>query len=148
MKRSDRDQEVFPVIKEPRLEGQELRTPSSLATEQLQECVEGDKDRFSSVKKALRRSLELKQHRKELQEVAEDLSSKKIAEGDVQLQEWSKVGAGYFCEVRSLMTESLVEQEPATYRFALVVYHSRHLTFDSSTGLFQAFRLVILPDGE
>ena len=39
MKRSDRDQEVSPVIKEPRLEGQELRTSSSSATEQLQECV-------------------------------------------------------------------------------------------------------------
>jgi len=64
------------VIKEPRLEGQELRTSSSSATEQLQECVEGDKDQFSefsSVKKALRRSLELKQQRKELQAAAEEL---------------------------------------------------------------------------
>ena len=156
MKRSDRDQEVSPVIKEPRLEGQELRTSSSSATEQLQECVEGDKDQSSSVKKALRRSLELKQQRKELQAAAEELSSKRIAEGDERLREWSKVlsGAGYFCEVRSLMTElssfpqSLVEQEPATYRFALVVYHSRHLMFDSSTGPFQAVRLVIFPDGE
>ena len=62
---------------------------------------------------------------------AEELSSKTTAEGDERLREWSKVlsGAGYFCEVRSLVTElspfsqSLVEQEPATYRFALVVYH-------------------------
>jgi len=45
MKRSDRDQEVSPVIKEPRLEGQESRTFSSSATEQLQECVEGDNDK-------------------------------------------------------------------------------------------------------
>jgi len=104
----------------------------------------------------LRRSLELKQQRKELQAAAEDLSSKKIAEGDERLREWSKVlrGAGYFCEVRSLMTElspfpqSLVEQEPATYRFALVDYHSRHLMFDSSTGPFQAVRLVIFPHGD
>ena len=91
MKRSDRDQEVSPVIKEPRLEGQELRTPLSSATEQLQECVEGDKDQFSSVKKALRRSLEIKQQRKELQAAAEELSSKKIAEGDERLREWSRI---------------------------------------------------------
>ena len=161
MKRSDRYEEVSLVIKEPRLEGQELRTSSSSATEQLQECVEEDdklffKDQSSSVKKALRRSLELKQQRKELQAAAEELSSKRIAEGAERLREWSKVlsGAGYFCEVRSLMTElspfpqSLVEQEPSTYRFALVVYHSRHLMFDSSTGPFQAVRLVIFPDGE
>ena len=38
MKRSHRDEEVSPVIKETRLESQELRTPSSSATEQLQEC--------------------------------------------------------------------------------------------------------------
>ena len=87
---------------------------------------------------------------------AEELSSKRIAESDVRLREWSKVlsSAGYFREVRSLMTElspfpqSLVEQEPATYSFALVVYHSRHLMFDSSTGPFQAVRLVIFPDGK
>ena len=36
MKRSDRDEEVSPVIKEPRLESQELRTSSSSSTEQLQ----------------------------------------------------------------------------------------------------------------
>jgi len=41
--------------------------------EQLQGCVEGNKDQFSSVKKALRRSLELKQQRKELQAAAEEL---------------------------------------------------------------------------
>ena len=35
MKRSDRDEEVSPMIKEPRLESQELRTSS---IEQLQEC--------------------------------------------------------------------------------------------------------------
>lgn len=96
---------------------------SSSATEQLQECVEDDQDQSSSVKKALRRNLELKQQRRELQAGAEELSSKRIAEGDERLQEWSKdfvSGAGYilyFCEVRSLMTElspfpqSLVEQQ-------------------------------------
>ena len=35
MKRSDRDEEVSPMIKEPRLESQGLRTSS---IEQLQEC--------------------------------------------------------------------------------------------------------------
>lgn len=71
---------------------------SSSATEQLQECVEDDKDQSSSVKKALRRNLELKQQRRELQAGAEELSSKRIAEGDERLQEWSKdfvSGAGY-----------------------------------------------------
>ena len=38
MKTSDRDEEVSPAIKEPILESQELRTSSSSATEQLQEC--------------------------------------------------------------------------------------------------------------
>ena len=38
MKISDRDEEVSPVIKEPRLESQELRTSSPSATELLQEC--------------------------------------------------------------------------------------------------------------
>ena len=52
MKRSDRDEEVSPVIKEPRLDIEELRTSSSSATELLQECVEDDKDQSSSVKKA------------------------------------------------------------------------------------------------
>ena len=54
------------MIKEPRLEGQELRTSSSSATEQLQECVGGDKGQSSSVKKALRRSLELQAAAEEL----------------------------------------------------------------------------------
>ena len=71
MKRSDRDEEVSPVIKEPRLGSEELRTSSSSATELLQECVEDDKDQSSSVKKALRRNLEGKQQRKELQAAAE-----------------------------------------------------------------------------
>ena len=38
MKRSDRDEKVSPVIKEPRVESQELRTSSSSAKEQSQEC--------------------------------------------------------------------------------------------------------------
>ena len=91
MKRSDRDEEVSPVIKEPRLDSEELRTSSSSATELLQECVEDDKDQSSSVKKALRRNLELKQQRKELQAAAEGLSSKRIAECDERLRESSKV---------------------------------------------------------
>lgn len=51
MKISDRDKEVSPVIKEPRLGSQELRTSSSSATKQLQECdvQKGDKDQSSSV---------------------------------------------------------------------------------------------------
>ena len=88
MKRSGRDEEVSPVIKEPRLESEELRTSSSSATELLQECVEDDKDQSSSVKKALRRNLELKQQRKT---AAEGLSSKRIAECDERLRESSKV---------------------------------------------------------
>ena len=40
---------------------------------------------------------------------------------------------------------SLVEHEP---RFALVIYHSKHLMFHSSNGPFQALRLVIFADGE
>ena len=92
MKRSDRDEEVSSVIKEPRLEGQELQTSSSSVTEQLQECAEGDKGQ--SAKKVLRQSLELKQQRKELQAAAEELSSKRIAEGDERLREWSKVLSG------------------------------------------------------
>ena len=97
MNRSDRDEEVSPVIKEPRLDIEELRTSSSSATELLQECVEDDKDQSSSVKKALRRNLELKQQRKELQAAPEELSSKRIAEGDERLRESSKVltGAGH-----------------------------------------------------
>ena len=35
MKRSDRDEEVSPVIKEPRLDSEELRTSSFSATELL-----------------------------------------------------------------------------------------------------------------
>ena len=60
-------------------------------------CRQFDKDQSSSLKKALRRNLELKQQRKELQAAAEKLSSKRIAEGDERLRELSKVltGAGY-----------------------------------------------------
>ena len=89
MKSSDRGEEVSPVIKEPRLDGQELRRSSSSATEQLQERVDGDKDQSSSVKKGLRRTSELKQQRKERQAAAEELSLKGIAEVDKRLREWS-----------------------------------------------------------
>ena len=87
MKRSDRDEELSPVIKEPRLDSEELRTSSSSATELWQECVEDDKDQSSSVRKALRRNLELKQQRKQLQAAEEEVSSKRIAEGDERLRE-------------------------------------------------------------
>lgn len=45
---------------------------------------------------------------------------------------------------------SLVEEGPVAYqrRFALLIFHSRHLMFDSSTGPFQAVRLIIFPDSK
>ena len=107
MKISDRDEEVSPVIKEPRLESQELRTSSSSATAWVAGMwrAEGDKDQSLSV--SLATKLRIKAATKELQVAAEELSSKRIAEGDERLREWSKVlsGAGYFCEVRYLMKE-------------------------------------------
>ena len=73
---------------------------------------------------------------------------KKNTKDDERLQEWNQVvtSAGYFCEVRSLVSdlspfpESLVEKGPVAHepRCALFIYHSRHLMFDSSTGPFQA----------
>ena len=68
----------------------------------------------------LRRSPELRQELKFLQAASKESSLKKIMEGDERLREWSQVvsSAGYFCEVRSLVshlspfTESLVEQGP------------------------------------
>lgn len=57
-------------------------------------------------------------------------------EGDERLREWIQVvsSAGYFCEVRSLVSdlspfpESLVDQGPATNkpRLALFIYHSKN----------------------
>lgn len=159
MKRSDHDIETSINTKEPRLEVEESATCSSSAA---QEGPEGHNnssvDKSASVKKALRRSLELRQELKLLQLASKESSLKKITEGDERLREWSQVvtSAGYFCEVRSLVSdlspfsESLVEQEPATHepRLALFIYHSKHLMFDSSTGPFQAVRLIIFPDGE
>ena len=100
MKRSDRDEEVSPVVKEPRLESQELRTSSSSATEQLQECDVQKVTRISLRRLSLATKLRIKA-------ATERTSggSRRIAEGDERLREWSKVlsGAGYFCEVRYLM---------------------------------------------
>ena len=159
MKRSDQVIETFINTKEPRLEVEKSATCSSSAA---QEGHEGDNnssvDKNASVKKALRRSLELRQELKLLQASSNESSLKKITEGNERLREWSQVvtSAGYFCEVRSLMSdlspfpESVVEQKAATHepRLALFIYHSKHLMFDSSTGPFQAVRLIIFPDGE
>ena len=45
---------------------------------------------------------------------------------------------------------SLVEEGPMAHqrRFALLIFHSKHLMFDSSTGPFQAVRLIFFPDDE
>lgn len=157
MKRSDQNIETSINIKEPRLEAEESATCSSSAIQEGTEC-DNNSSKSASVKKALRRSLELKQELKERQTASQESSMKKITECEERLREWSQVvtSAGYFCEVRSLVSdlspfpESLVEQETATYepRLALFIYHSKHLMFDSSTGPFQAVRLIIFPDCE
>ena len=79
MKRSDRDEEVSPVIKEPRLDSEELRTSSVFSDRTVAGMCRSDDTEVqsSSVKKALRRNLELKQQRKELQAAAEELSWKR-----------------------------------------------------------------------
>ena len=155
MKRSGLE-EALETTKKPRSEAKESSPSSSAAQQQV--CEESTNSQSSSsqsaVKKALRRSLELKQQRQVLQAAAQETSLRRIAENEERLREWSRVlgGAGYFCEVRSLVSdlspfpESLVEQEPTTN--ALVIYHSRHLMFDSSTGPYQAVRLIIFPGGE
>ena len=88
------------TTKEPRLE--------------VEEATEGQNN---SSKNALRRSLEFKQQRCLLQAASEELSLKKVIDDYEWLREWSYVvnSAGYFCEVRSLVSdlspfpESLVE---------------------------------------
>ena len=157
MKRSDQDIETSINTKEPRLEVEEVATCSSSATQESTEC-DNNSSKSGSVKKALRRSLELKQELKKRQTASQESSLRKITECEERLQEWSQVitSAGYFCEVRSLVSdlspfsESLVVQETATCEptLALFIYHSEHLMFDSSTGPFQAVRLIIFPDCE
>ena len=141
MKSSDQDIENPLKTKEPRLEVEESATCSS------PEGPEGHNsslvDKSALVKKALRRSLELRQELKFLQAASKESSLKKIMERDERLREWSQVvsSAGYFCEVRSLVSdlspfpESLVEQGPTTNesRLALFIYHSKNLMFDFST---------------
>ena len=90
MKRSDQDIETSINTKEPRLEIEESATRSSLAT---QEGTERDNNSSKSalVKKALRRSLELKQDLKVRQAASQESSLKKITEGNERLREWSQV---------------------------------------------------------
>ena len=80
----------------------------------------------------------------------QESSLKKITECDEQLREWSQVitSAGYFCEVRSLVSdlspfsESLVEQKTATYepRLAHFIYHSKHLQLYCSIPVLVLFK--------
>ena len=133
MRRSDQDIETSINTKEPRLEIEESATRSSLAT---QDGTERDNNSSKSalVKKALRRSLELKQDLKVRQAASQESSLKKITEGNERLREWSQVvnSAGYFCEMRSLVSdlspfsESLVEQEPS---LALFIYQAPNVRF-------------------
>jgi len=92
MKRSDHDIETSINTKEPRLEVEESVTCSSSAA---QEGPEGHNnssvDKSASVKKALRRSLELRQELKLLQLASKESSLKKITEDDKRLREWSQV---------------------------------------------------------
>ena len=113
MKRSDRDEEVSPVIKEPRLESQELRTSSSSATEQLREC---DKDQSSSVSLATKLRIKAATERTSGGSRRTFIEENWRRRMNERLRGWSKVlsAAGYFCEVRYLMKElskSLVEQQ-------------------------------------
>lgn len=156
MKRSTDDIEGTAKAKEPRLEVDESGECSSSAAEGSEGCVKSISS--SAVKEALRRSLNFRKERKLLQEELEESSLKESCESDERLQEWSRVltSAGFFCEVRSLVSdlspfpESLVEEGPVAHqrRFALLIFHSKHLMFDSSTGPFQAVRLIFFSDGE
>ena len=98
MKRSDQNIETSINIKEPRLEAEESATCSSSAIQEGTECY-NNSSKSASVKKALRRSLQLKQELKERQATSQESSMKKITECEEQLQEWSQVvtSAGYFC---------------------------------------------------
>ena len=102
MKRSDCGKEPSVATKKPRFEDDESPTCSSSA---IQQPPEGDSGQpSSSVKKALRRSLERKHQRTVLQAALQEASTRKTDESET---EWSKVisGAGYFCEVRSLVSD-------------------------------------------
>ena len=98
------------TTKEPRLEVEEV-------TEGHNNSSRAHVDGSISVKNALRRSLEFKQQRRLLQAASEESSLKKVIDDYERLREWSYVvnSAGYFCEVRSLVSdlspfpESLVE---------------------------------------
>jgi len=56
-----------------------------------QECTGGHSISSSSAKKALRRSLELKQEQKVLQAASEESALKKNIEDDERLQDWNQV---------------------------------------------------------
>ena len=109
MKRSDQDVENPFKTNEPRLEVEESATCSSPAAEEGPEGHNNSLvDKSISVKKALRLDLELRQELKFLQAASKESSLKKIMEGDERrLREWSQVvsSAGYFCEVRSLVSD-------------------------------------------
>ena len=148
MKRSTDD--IEGTAKEPRLEVDESAACSSSAAEGSEGCVKSISS--SAVKEALRQSLNFRKERKLLQEELEESSLKESAESDEPLQEWSRAltSAGFFCKVGSLVSdlspfpESLVEEGPVAHqqRFAQLIFHSKHLMFDSSTGPFQAVRLI------
>ena len=106
MKSSDNDIEASITTKEPRLEVEDSATCTS-SSSAAQECTGGHSISSSSVKKALRRSLELKLEQKVLQAASEESALKKNAEDDERLQEWNQVvtSAAYFCEVRSLVSD-------------------------------------------
>lgn len=98
MKRSNHDREAFMKAKEPRLEVEDTTTSSSsssLAARDRPESHNNSSDsssiETSSVRKALRRSLELKKERTLLQASSEESILKKITEGDERLREWSQV---------------------------------------------------------
>ena len=151
MKRSDRDREVSPVIKKIPFWG--LRVTNVFVFSDR--TVVGMRRRWQGSVFVSKESLATKLRIKTATERASGGSRRTFIEEN-RRRRWTtaRMEPDIFCELRSLMTElspfpqSFVEQEPATYRFALVVYHSRHPMFDSSTGRFQAVRLVIFTDSE
>ena len=96
------------TTKEPRFEVEEVTEGHNNSSR-----VDGS----ISAKNAFRRSLEFKQQRRLLQAASEESSLKKVIDDYERVREWSYVlnSAGYFCEVRSLVSdlspfpESLVE---------------------------------------
>lgn len=115
MKRSTDDIEGTAKAKEPRLEVDES------AAEGSEGCVKSIS--LSAVKEALRRSLNFRKERKLLQEELQESPLNESCESGERLQEWSRAltSAGFFCEVRSLVSdlspfpESLVEEGPVAY---------------------------------